>query len=121
MRSDDELLSTVCVGRYVRTLDDLPERDRERRISTLLGFARHVDREPDQMVEEIFDEQTRKYRKRGFYTEQARAFAATFDEPPNAQLQRANVIRAFFIANGRRLVPDKPAWMTAPADADEGE
>jgi hypothetical protein len=30
----------------------------------------------------------------------------------NAQLQRSNVIRAFFITNGRRLLTERPAWMS---------
>jgi len=33
------------------------------------------------------------------------------DEPCNAQLQRSNIIRAFFIANSRRLLPEQPEWM----------
>jgi len=60
------------------------------------------------MVAEIFDEETHKDRKRGFYTDRARAYAASFDEPRNAQLQRSNIIPALFIANGRRLLPEQP-------------
>jgi hypothetical protein len=88
-------------------------REREQRLATLAEFAAFVERDPDVMIAEIFDEQTRKYRKRGFYTDKAREFAASFDEPRNAQLQRSNVIRAFFIANGRRLLVEQPDWMKA--------
>jgi len=108
---DAEFLAKTSVARYARTLDDLPAADRERRLQTLADFARYVSRDPDVMIGEVFDEQTRKYRKRGFYTDKAREFAATYDEPRNAQLQRSNIIRAFFIANGRRLLPEVPDWM----------
>lgn len=109
---DTEFIEKTTVARYARSLDDLTPRDREARLQTLAAFAVFVDRDPDRMVEEVFDTETRKYRRRGFYSEKAREFAATFDEPRNAQLRRSNVIRAFFIANGRRLLPEKPDWMT---------
>jgi hypothetical protein len=108
---DPDFLAKATVARYAKTLDDLPPADRERRLQTVADFARYVGRDPDVMIHEVFDEQTRKYRKRGFYTDQAKAFAATYDEPRNAQLQRSNIIRAFFIANGRRLLPEQPDWM----------
>ncbi|MGE5293053.1 MAG: hypothetical protein ACM3ML_38895 [Micromonosporaceae bacterium] len=108
---DAEFLEKASVARYARTLDDLPAADREHRLQTLADFARYVSRDPDVMIAEVFDQQTHKYRKRGFYTDKAREFAATYDEPRNAQLQRSNIIRAFFIANGRRLLPEVPDWM----------
>jgi hypothetical protein len=108
---EGEFTSKATVARYAQALDDLPEADRRRRLETLSAFAGYVDRDPDQMIAEVFDEETRKYRKRGFYTDKAKEFAATYDEPRNAQLQRSNVIRAFFIANGRRLLPEQPDWM----------
>lgn len=108
---EDEFISKTTVARYAQSLDDLPDADRRRRLETISAFARYVDRDPDQMIAEIFNEETRKYRKRGFYTEKAKEFAATYDEPRNAQLQRSNIIRAFFIANGRRLLPEQPEWM----------
>lgn len=46
-----------------------------------------------------------------YYTAKAQEFVATYDEPRNAQLQRSNIIRAFSIANGRRLLPEQPDWM----------
>lgn len=108
---DEEFTTKTTVARYATSLDDLSAADRDRRLQTLADFAAFVDRDPDQMIAEIFNEETRKYRKRGFYTEKAKEFAATFDEPRNAQLQRSNIIRAFFIANGRRLLPEQPDWM----------
>lgn len=99
------------VQRYAATLADLTPRERDERLDLLESFAAHVDRDPDTMIREIFDEETRKYRKRGFYTQAAKAFAATFGDSANAQLHRSNVIRAFFIANGRRLLTEQPAWM----------
>jgi hypothetical protein len=108
---DAEFLAKTTVARYARTLDDLPPAERDRRLQTLADFAAYIDQDPNLMIKEIFNEETRKYRKRGFYTDKAKEFAATFDEPRNAQLQRSNIIRAFFIANGRRLLPEQPDWM----------
>ncbi|GAA4712212.1 hypothetical protein [Phytohabitans rumicis] len=100
------------VQRYAATLTDLTLGERGERLDLLESFAVYVERDPDTMVEEIFDEATRKYRKRGFYTNAAKAFAASLGGSPNAQLHRSNVIRAFFIANGRRLLTEQPAWMS---------
>lgn len=110
--ADPEFLGKTTVDRYARSLSDLSDGDRAQRLDTLAAFAAYVDRDPDQMIAEVFDEETRKYRKRGFYSDKAKEFAASYDEPRNAQLRRSNVIRAFFIANGRRLLPEKPDWMT---------
>jgi hypothetical protein len=63
------------------------------------------------MGEEIFNKETRKYRKRGFYSDNAKAFAAERGGPHHVQLQRSNIIRSFFIANGYRLPPERPDWM----------
>jgi hypothetical protein len=100
------------IQRYAVTLADLTPRERDERLDLIESFAAYVERDPDTMIQEIFDEETRKYRKRGFYTDGAKAFAAGFGDSPNAQLQRSNVIRAFFIANGRRLLTERPAWMS---------
>ncbi len=108
---DSDFLAKLTVERYAKSLDDLPPADRDKRLDTLAGFARFVDVDPDVMIEEVFDEETRKYKRRGFYTDKAKEFAATYDEPRNAQLQRSNIVRAFFIANGRRLLPEQPDWM----------
>jgi hypothetical protein len=108
---DPAFTEKTTIARYARSLDDLPPADRDRRLQVLADFAAYVDRDPDLMIAEIFDEETRKYRRRGFYTEKAKEFAATFDEPRSAQLWRSNVVRAFFIANGRRLLPEQPDWM----------
>ncbi|MGQ0837492.1 hypothetical protein [Actinokineospora sp.] len=108
---DEQFTSKTTVARYATSLDDLSPAERAKRLATLSDFAAYVERDPDQMIAEVFDEQTRKYRKRGFYTDKAKEFAATYDEPRNAQLQRSNIIRAFFIANGRRLLPEQPDWM----------
>ncbi|MFC7504113.1 hypothetical protein ACOACQ_18545 [Nocardioides sp. CPCC 206347] len=107
-----EFAAHTSIQRYAATLDDLTARERDDRLNLLEAFAAHVDRDPDTMIAEIFDEETRKYKKRGFYTEGAKAFAASFGDSSNAQLQRSNVIRAFFIANGRRLLTEQPAWMS---------
>jgi len=99
------------IQRYAATLTDLAPRERDERLDLLESFAAYVDRDPDTMIREIFDEETRKYRRRGFYTNSAKAFAASLGGSPNAQLHRSNVIRAFFIASGRRLLTEQPAWM----------
>ena len=111
---DPAFLEKITIARYAKSLDDMSQAERDRRLLVLSEFAVYVERDPEFMVSEIFDEETRKYRKRGFYTEKAKAFAAEFDGPRNAQLWRSNVIRAFFSANGRRLLPEQPDWMRSP-------
>lgn len=85
--ADEEFLGKSTVARYASSLSDLPPADRDRRLQTLADFAGYVERDPDVMIAEVFDEQTRRYRKRGFYTDKGKEFAATYDEPRNAQLQ----------------------------------
>ena len=101
------------LARYAASLDDLPQADQERRLQLMADFSAFVERTPDQMIEEVFDEETRKYKKRGFYTDKAKEFAASRAENRNAQLQISNVVRGFFIANGRRLLAEQPDWMRA--------
>ncbi|MCA1719192.1 MAG: hypothetical protein LC781_21000 [Actinobacteria bacterium] len=106
-----EFLEYETVKRYADSLDDLTEKERGERLATLEAFAAYVDRTPDEMVEEIYNRETRKYRKRGFYSDNAKAFAAQIDGPQHVQLACSNVIRSFFIANGYRLPPEQPDWM----------
>jgi hypothetical protein len=107
-----EFLAQETVQRYAGSLDDLTEPERDRRLAALEEFSKFVEREPDRMVEEIYNRETRKYRKRGFYSDNAKAFAAQLEGPEHQRLARSNVIRAFFIANGFRLPPERPSWMS---------
>lgn len=75
--------------RYAKTLDDLDSSERDRRLATLEAFARYVDRTPDRMVEEIYNRETRKYRKRGFYSDNAKAFASEQEGPSISSSPRA--------------------------------
>lgn len=109
---DPDFVAQLTVARYIKSIHDLSPTDRDARLQILADFATFVDRQPDQMIVEVFNEETRKYRKRGYYTEKAKEFAATRETSPNAQLRVSNIIRGFFIANGRRLLPEKPSWMT---------
>ncbi len=106
-----EFLEYETVKRYADSLDDLTEKERGERLAALEAFAKYVGHTPDEMVEKIFNKETRKYRKRGFYSDNAKAFAAEQGGPESVQLWRSNVIRAFFIANGYRLPPERPSWM----------
>lgn len=99
------------LARYAAPLEDLPAPDRDRRLQLMAGSCTFVEHTPDQMIEEVFDEQTRKDKRRGFYTDKAKEFAASRAENSNAQLQISNVVRGFFIANGRRLLAEQPDWM----------
>ena len=109
---DPEFLEYETVQRYADSLgDDLTEKERGQRLAVLEEFSKYVGDTPDEMVEKIFNKETRKYRKRGYYSDNAKAFAAETDAPQSVQLQRSNIIRAFFIANGYRLPPERPDWM----------
>jgi hypothetical protein len=107
----EAFLAHETVQRYAGTLDDLTPAERDKRLGTLESFAEFVGKSPDTMIEEIYNRETRKYRKRGFYTDKAREFGAQLEGPPSLQLARANLIRSFFIANGFRLTPERPSWM----------
>lgn len=107
-----EFLEYETVERYANSLsDDLSDEERNERLATIEAFSKYVGHTPDEMVEKIFNKETRKYRKRGFYSDNAKSFAAQIDGPKHVQLQCSNVIRAFFIANGYRLPPERPDWM----------
>ena len=54
---------------------------------------------------------TRKYRKRGFYTQRIREFSMAVPGTWAEQNFRGNVIRSFFIANGYRIVR-RSNWRT---------
>jgi hypothetical protein len=107
-----EFLEYETGKRYADTLgDDLTEKVRDERLAMLEAFADYVEDTPDEMVEKIFNKETRKYRKRGHSSDNAKAFAAEQGGSESLQLRRSNVIRAFFIANGYRLPPERPSWM----------
>ncbi|GAA4535955.1 hypothetical protein [Amycolatopsis samaneae] len=97
----------ITVRRYAHALADLPEVDRLARLAALEQFAEFVGRTPDEMVEEIFDERTRRYRRQGFYRDKAREFAA-LEGPPAVRIARGGIVRAFFAANERCLPPWHP-------------
>jgi hypothetical protein len=105
-------LESAAVQRYAASLDDLTAKERDARLAVVEEFSAFVGRPPDQMAEEIFDRETRKYKKRGFYTEMVKEFSEQIEGPWNQQTARGNIVRSFFIANGTRLVPEKPPWMT---------
>ncbi|MEU3714150.1 hypothetical protein [Streptomyces catenulae] len=109
--TDTAFHDLITVQRYAAQLSDLDTKDRDARLNTVAEFAEFVGRTPDEMIAEIFNEETRKYRKRGFYSDRVKEFSAAFDGPRNRQLARGNVIRSFFIANGRRIPPEQPDWI----------
>ncbi|MEV0084480.1 hypothetical protein [Saccharopolyspora sp. NPDC050642] len=110
--SQDLFTDFETVRRYTDQLDsDLTEDERADRLDTLRKFAEFVERTPDEMVAEIFNTQTRKYRKRGFYATKIKEFSEQLDVPRGQQVAKGNVIRAFFIANGRRVPPEMPEWL----------
>lgn len=87
-------------------------RDEQReRLATLAEFCRFVNRTPDQMIAEIFDIETQKYKRRNFYTDRVKEFSAQVTGNWSARTARGNVVRGFFIANGRRLPNEKPDWL----------
>jgi tellurite resistance protein len=111
--TDPGFTDLPTVARYAASLDDdLTATERELRLHTLRAFADFVGRTPDQMVGEIFDTETRKYRKRGFYATKIKEFTEQLDLPPSQRVARGNIVRAFFIANGRRVPPETPAWLS---------
>jgi hypothetical protein len=106
-----EFLAYETVQRYAASLDDLARSERHSRLTVLQSFAEFVDRTPDEMVDELFDRETRKYRKRGLYTERIREFSTQVPGSWAQQTARGNVVRSFFIANGYRIPPERPPWL----------
>jgi hypothetical protein len=61
-----EFMEYETVQRYADSLgDDLTEKERGQRLAVLEEFSTYVGDTPDEMVEKIFNKETRKYRKRG--------------------------------------------------------
>lgn len=106
-----EFLAYETVQRYAASLDDLTPPQRDARLAILQSFAEFVDRTQDEMVDELFDRETRKYRKRGFYTDRIREFSAQVPDSWAQQTARGNVVRSFFIANGYRIPPERAPWL----------
>lgn len=106
-----EFLAYETVQRYAGSLGDLTPPERDARIAILQRFAEFVDRTPDEMVDELFDRETRKYRRRGFYTARIREFSARVPGSWAEQTAQGNIVRSFFIANGYRIPPERPPWL----------
>jgi len=92
-------------------IKDYSEQELQARLTILEEFCVFVERTPDEMVAEIFDVETRKYKKRNFYTARVKEFSMQVQGSWQEQTARGNVIRSFFIANGRRLPNEKPDWL----------
>ncbi len=111
--AEQSLTTYDTVRKYIAEMagKGLSESERQQRLSILGEFCRFVDRTPDQMVAEIFNVETQKYQKRNFYTAQVKKFSEQVSGTWSEQTARGNVIRSFFIANGRRLPNEKPDWL----------
>jgi len=111
--SGNAFTESPAVQKYLAELagKGLNEAEREERLATLAAFCDFVERTPDQMVAEIFDVETQKYGKRNFYSDRVKEFSAQIAGSWSARTARGNVIRSFFIANGRRLPNEKPDWL----------
>jgi hypothetical protein len=111
--NQNEFAAYPTVQKYIAELADkgMHNAERQERLAILAEFCQFVGRTPDQMVAELFDVETQKYRKRNFYSDQVRKFSAQVSGTWSAQTARGNIIRSFFIANGRRLPNEKPDWL----------
>jgi hypothetical protein len=111
--NQDEFAAYPTVQKYISELADkgMNDTQRQERLAILAEFCQFVGRTPDQMVAELFDVETQKYRKRNFYSDQVRKFSTQVAGTWSAQTARGNIIRSFFIANGRRLPNEKPDWL----------
>lgn len=102
-----------AVQKYVEELagKGFTDAEQQERLATLAEFCNFVGRTPDQMVGEIFDVETQKYKKRNFYSDRVKEFSAQISGTWSERTGRGNIIRSFFIANGRRLPNEKPDWL----------
>lgn len=110
---DQKFLNSPAVQKYIAELagKGLTDAEHHERLATLAEFSAFVNRTPDQMIAEIFDVETQKYKKRNFYSDHVKEFSAQTSGNWSARTARGNVIRSFFIANGRRLPNEKPDWL----------
>jgi site-specific recombinase XerD len=105
--------TSPAVRKYIEELagKGLTDAEQRQRLATLAEFCNFVGRTPDQMLDEIFDVETQKYKQRNFYSDRVKEFSAQISGTWSARTARGNVIRGFFIANGRRLPNEKPDWL----------
>jgi hypothetical protein len=108
-----ELSTYSTVRKYISELADkaTPREIQDERMAILAEFCDFVGRTPDQMLAEVYDAATQKYKRRNFYSDQVKLFSSQISGPWNVQTARGNVIRGFFIANGRRLHNARPDWL----------
>lgn len=108
-----EIAACATVQKYIAEMTGrgLTAGEQEERLNVLAEFCKFVDRNPDQMVAEIFDVETQRYKKRNFYSERVKDFSAQSPGTWSVRTARGNVVRSFFIANGRRLPNEKPDWL----------
>jgi hypothetical protein len=111
--SQQAFTTSPAVRKYIAELagKGLTATEQQERLATLAEFCNFVGQTPDQMVAEIFDVETQKYKKRNFYSDRVKEFSAQISGTWSARTARGNVIRSFFIANGRRLPNEKPDWL----------
>jgi hypothetical protein len=111
--TDQSLRDYPTVQKYISELVDkgMTEAEQQERLGLLAEFCRFIGRTPDEMIAEVLDVAALKYRKRNFYSDQVKTFSTQIPGTRSVQTARGNVIRSFFIANGRRLLNDKPDWL----------
>src|ERR1700730_12183557 len=70
--------TSLAVRKYIEELagKGLTDSEQQQRLAMLAEFCNFVDRTPDQMVGEIFDVETQKYKKRNFYSDRVKEFSA---------------------------------------------
>jgi hypothetical protein len=111
--TQQEFAACVTVRKYIAEMSakGLTDAQQEERLTVLSEFCKFVGRNPDRMVSEIFNVETQKYRKRNFYAERVKEFSAQIPGSWSERTARGNIVRSFFIANGRRLPNEKPEWL----------
>jgi hypothetical protein len=87
----------ASVRKYVAELagKGLTDAERQERLAILAEFCNFVGQTPDQIVTEIFDVATQKYRKRRFYAERVTKFSAQIQGSWSMRTAPGNVIRSF--------------------------
>jgi hypothetical protein len=81
-----------------------PLEDDPTRLETLEGFARFVDKEPDEMIRECFrlkeGQKLLSYKGRTFYYNKIQEFQDSFESESREKVRAGNNVRSFFIHNG---------------------
>lgn len=85
------------------------------RLELLDKFCDFVEKNPDELVNEIYNFETHKTRikKRDFYNEKINEFIEELEGTPSVKDNSGNILDGFFIYNGIKMFRKRKVWTHA--------